>query len=251
MAVRSAPSARASVVPRRSGRFLLLVVDDVEFVSTLARELNPLQADVVVCPDSAESLLRVGSLRPDAVLAAADSRPVDSLTLVRVLRRASGTPVVVGVGNGDGPVAARVLAAGARACVARPYRPVEVLPILRSVGPPGLFAPEPALRVGALRLDPLAQEAGLNHARIRLPMRECLLLKLLMQNADRVVTREQIIATVWPDNGAGSSNTVNVHIQRLRSRLGDDPHESRIIQTVRKKGYRLVPPPNRRRTSTA
>jgi DNA-binding winged helix-turn-helix (wHTH) protein len=69
------------------------------------------------------------------------------------------------------------------------------------------------------------------------------------QEPGRLVTREQITAAVWPANGAGSSNTVTVHIQRLRTRLGDDLHPARIIQTVRKKGYRLVPPPRRSRTA--
>jgi DNA-binding response OmpR family regulator len=189
-------------------------------------------------------------LKPHAVLAAAGVQPVDSATLVRVLRQASGIPVVVGVGDGDGAAAAGVLAAGATACVARPYRPFEVLPILRSIGPESLIAAEPTIQVGGLRLDPMAQEAYLNGERVHVPMRECLLLQLLMRNADRVVTREQIIAAVWPASGAGSSNTVNVHIQRLQARLGDDPHNSRIIQTVRKKGYRLVPPPRRKRSGT-
>jgi DNA-binding response OmpR family regulator len=233
-----------------SDRFLLLVIDDPTFVGELGRALHAWQVDVVVCADSAEGLLKVGSLKPNAVLAAAALQPVDSPTLVRVLRRASGIPVVIGVGNDDGAAAAGVLAGGATACVARPYRPAEVLPILRSIGPKSLLAAEPALQVGGLRLDPMAQEAHLNNERVHLPMRECLLLQLLMQNADRVVTREQIVAAVWPDNGAGSSNTVNVHIQRLRARLGDDPHKSEIIQTVRKKGYRLVPPPRRKRSST-
>jgi DNA-binding response OmpR family regulator len=231
-------------------RFLLLVVDEAVFVDELGRELDARQVDVVVCPDSAEGLLKVGTLKPNAVLAAAELRPVDSPTFVRVLREASDIPIVIGVGNGDGSMAAGVLAAGATACVARPYRPVEVLPILRSIGPDSLVGTEPTIQVGGLRLDPTAQEAYLNNQRIYLPMRECLLLRLLMRNADRLVTREQIIAAVWPNNGAGSSNTVNVHIQRLRARLNDDPHNARIIQTVRKKGYRLVPPPRRKRSAT-
>ena len=231
-------------------RFVLLVVDEPEFVDELGRELGARHVDVVVCPDSAEGLLKVGTLKPNAVLAAADLRPVDSPTLVRVLRESSNIPVVIGVGDADGVIAAGVLAAGATTCVARPYRPAEVLPILRSIRPDSWLGSEPTIQVGGLRLDPTAQEAYLDGERIHLPMRECLLLQLLMRHADRLVTREQIIAAVWPTNGAGSSNTVNVHIQRLRARLGDDPHKSHIIHTVRKKGYRLVPPPRRKRSAT-
>jgi DNA-binding response OmpR family regulator len=72
-------------------------------------------------------------------------------------------------------------------------------------------------------------------------MRELRLLQLLMANADRVVTREQIREAVW--GGAPGSNTITVHVQRLRHRLGDDQENPQLILTVRGVGYRLVPPP--------
>lgn len=106
-----------------------------------------------------------------------------------------------------------------------------------------LVSPEPRpVRAGALRLDPTAQEAELHGRRVALPPRETRLLHLLMTNANHVVTREQIRETVWGGEENNSSNTITVHIQRLRARLGDDPD---IIQTVRRLGYRLVPPPRK------
>jgi DNA-binding response OmpR family regulator len=121
----------------------------------------------------------------------------------------------------------------------------EAVRVLHMVGPVPVEAPAPSarrpVRAGALRLDPAAQEAELHGRRIALPPRETRLLHLLMTNANHVVSREEIQETVW---GAGErpSNTITVHIQRLRSRLGEDPE---IIQTVRRLGYRLVPPPRR------
>jgi DNA-binding response OmpR family regulator len=76
---------------------------------------------------------------------------------------------------------------------------------------------------------------------IRMPLRELRLLQLLMVNADRVVTREQIRDTVW--GGVPGSNTITVHVQRLRHRLGDDQDDPRMILTARGVGYRLFPPP--------
>ena len=69
-------------------------------------------------------------------------------------------------------------------------------------------------------------------------MRELRLLQLLMAHADRVVTREQIRDSVW--GGVPGSNTITVHVQRLRQRLGDDQVDPRVILTVRGVGYRLV-----------
>ena len=103
-----------------------------------------------------------------------------------------------------------------------------------------LVSPEPRpVRAGGLRLDPAAQEAELHGRRIALPPREARLLHLLMSNANHVVTREQIRETVWGPDENNASNTITVHIQRLRARLGED---TGIIQTVRRLGYRLVPP---------
>jgi len=117
----------------------------------------------------------------------------------------------------------------------------EAVRVLRMVGPAAPAEPRP-VRAGALRLDPAAQEAELHGRRIPLPPRETRLLHLLMVNANHVVSREQIEETVWGAGERSSSNTVTVHIQRLRARLGEDPG---IIQTVRRLGYRLVPPPRR------
>jgi DNA-binding response OmpR family regulator len=71
-------------------------------------------------------------------------------------------------------------------------------------------------------------------------MREMRLLQLMMTQADRVVTREQIRDAVW--GGVPWSNTITVHVQRLRQRLGDDQDDPKLILTVRGVGYRLVPP---------
>ncbi len=61
-----------------------------------------------------------------------------------------------------------------------------------------------------------------------------------MRNADRTVTREQIMRHVWHSSDAMSTNTIAVHVKRLRARLGDE--DDKLIQTVRGVGYRLVTP---------
>jgi DNA-binding response OmpR family regulator len=229
-------------IPSTRQRSLLLIVDPDDTVAGIAEQIRAYDIDVVVCPDPVEALVRAGSLRPDAVLAAANLRPLDSATIVQVLTKRSGIPVVLGVGDDDGQFAAAALAAGAAACVARPYRPQEVLPILRAIRPDDVIT-EPPLEVGGLRLDPAALQVSLHGRSVRLPMREFRLLHLLMANAERVVTRERIRAEIWSSSTADTSNTVTVHIQRLRHRLGDDPTHPSIIQTVRGVGYRLDPPP--------
>ncbi|HEV8166319.1 MAG TPA: helix-turn-helix domain-containing protein, partial [Actinomycetota bacterium] len=67
------------------------------------------------------------------------------------------------------------------------------------------------------------------------------LLHLLMSRAERLVTRDEISARLWGGDQQ-RSNTITVHVRRLRERLGDDPHHPKVIQTVRGLGYRFIPP---------
>jgi DNA-binding response OmpR family regulator len=222
--------------------FLLLIADaDVDRASALADTLAEHQVTAIVCFDGAEALLAAGAEHPDAVLASATLPTLGGAAITRALAARTTIPVVIGIGNGDGPAAAEALAAGATACVAQPYRLRELLPILRAIRPEAMVEPQPPVEVGGLRLDPSSLEVHLHGRAVRMPMRELRLLHLLMAHAERVVTREQIRDSVW--GGVPGSNTITVHVQRLRQRLGDDQVDPRMILTVRGVGYRLVPPP--------
>jgi DNA-binding response OmpR family regulator len=211
---------------------------DPDIASKVAVELEDHSVRVITCTDGAEALLLAGAEHPDAVLAAANLPTISGAAFVRTLTSRSGIPVVLGVSEGDGVAAIEALAAGAAACVARPYRLSELLPLLLALRP--LEADGPILQAGTLRLDPASLSVHLRGEPVRLPMRELKLLQLLMSNADKVVTREQIHDAVW--GGVQNSNTVTVHVQRLRQRLGDDQHDPKLILTIRGVGYRLVPP---------
>jgi len=221
--------------------FLLLIADaDPDLAGRIGTELATHQVQAMVCTDGAEALLMAGVEHPDAVLAAARLPTLDGPDLARVLSSRTDIPVVLGIGDGDGAAAVRALSAGATACVAHPYRLRELLPILRAIRPDSVTTPQPALEVGGLRLDPGSMEVRLRGEAVRMPLRELRLLQLLMANAERVVTRDQIHEAVW--GGVPGSNTITVHVQRLRQRLGDDNHDPKVILTVRGVGYRLVPP---------
>jgi DNA-binding response OmpR family regulator len=230
-----------STVP---GVFVLLIADaDRGRAAQLADDLAEHRVQVIICGDGAGALIAVGAEQPDAVLAAAALPMIGGAALTRALAAHTTIPVVVGIGGEDGQAAVEALSAGAAACIAHPYRLKELLPILRAIRPERMAEVRPPLECGALRLDPGSMEVHLSGLLVRMPMREMQLLQLLMTHADRVVTREQIRNVVW--GGAAGSNSITVHIQRLRHRLGDDQVNPRLILTVRGVGYRLVPPPAR------
>jgi len=241
--------SEVGTVPQRAlsrrrirARFLLLVIEpDAESQELLSTHLPQWQIDVIVTQDPADGLLQAGALLPDAVLTAAEVPPMRGSAIARTLIQRANIPTLVGVGECDGPEASLALAAGATACVARPYRVAEIVPILSAISPDTAAEFQAVLQVGALRLDPNAHEVHLRGERVHMPLREFELLHLLMLHAGRVVTRRQINQLVW-SRGGGNSNTLSVHIRRIRKRLGEAAGAGPIIMSVRGMGYRLDPP---------
>ncbi|TMQ92219.1 response regulator transcription factor [Actinomadura soli] len=238
----SAPDGGPPAPPEPAHVPLLLVADPDE---TLGRELVLALAErgieVTVSTDGAQALLRTGSLHPDVVLLAAGISAVDPVTFVRAVRASLPIPVIIGVGANDADKAVQALAAGANVCVARPYRLPELLPLIQSIraeNTPADAGNQP-LTCGSIALDPVAHVVRIHGKTVHMPLREFELLHYMMLHADRVISRSQIQAHVWRSDKL-NTNTINVHIRRLREKLGDDPDNPNIILTVRGVGYRLT-----------
>jgi DNA-binding response OmpR family regulator len=207
----SRPSS--TVLPQVSNgwrpRFLLIIADpDLDAEGELVSELVRHHVDVEVCAGAADALVAAGTMRPDAVLVAAEPGDLTSTEVVRVLCKRTEIPVVVGIGDGQGDQAGAALSSGAAACVARPYRLNELIPIMKSIRPETIGTLEPPIKRGGLRLDPATLEVLLHGRSIRLPLREYELLRFFMVHADRVVTRHQIYDTVWGGPARDASNTL-------------------------------------------
>ena len=99
---------------------------------------------------------------------------------------------------------------------------------------------EPEIRHGELLIEESSYTATVRGRVLDLTYKEFELLKYLSQHPGRVFTREQLLQEVWGYDYFGGTRTVDVHVRRLRAKLGSE-HES-LIGTVRNVGYRLVPP---------
>ncbi|WP_405086889.1 response regulator transcription factor [Microbispora sp. NBC_01389] len=222
----------------RTAPMLLVADPDAGLVRQLSAAMQAEGVDVTGVPDGAQALLQAGALRPDAVLICASLPIVGPVDFVRAVRLARTVPVLLGIDlGGDAGQALRALEAGATACVARPYRVPELLPLVQAA-----FRQQDnhrtVLTIGDVELDVTAYQVKVGGRVVHLPLREFELLHYLMRNADRTVTREQIMRNVWHSTDGMSTNTIAVHVKRLRARLGDV--EDTMIQTVRGVGYRLV-----------
>ncbi|MFL1376728.1 winged helix-turn-helix transcriptional regulator [Nocardiopsis protaetiae] len=226
---------------------VLLVEPESEQSHQLVLSLSGHDVDITVCVDGAEALLRVGLLRPDTIVTSATPPEVDLETLVRVTRRATDIPILIGVGPGDSQRALRALAAGATACVNRPYRIPELAALLRG-SLPGMdgggslehvSGGGTSLRSGALELDALGHRLFVDGHPVDLALREFGIMDFLLRHHGRVVSREELWTEVWHKPLPPVNNTIAVHIRRLRHKLGDSEARPRFIHTVRGIGYRL------------
>jgi DNA-binding response OmpR family regulator len=112
--------------------------------------------------------------------------------------------------------------------------------VLRRTAEAGERRTEGATEVGEVRLDPARRTAVFRSEELELSRKEFDLLRLLIENAGSVVTRERLIDEVWDTNWFGSTKTLDVHVSGLRKKLGDDPNDPRYIHTVRGVGFRFA-----------
>ena len=126
---------------------------------------------------------------------------------------------------------------GADDYIVKPFSAREVMArvraVLRRATAPQSGDGDGPIKIGGLSLDTARHEAQLDGRAIELSRKEFELLKVLMENAGSVLTRETLIDEVWDMNWFGSTKTLDVHVSGLRKKLGDDPKEPRYIHTVR------------------
>jgi DNA-binding response OmpR family regulator len=192
------------------------------------------------------ALLEAGSR--DAVLVDARLDLAAAKSLCRLLASGGASAPVIAVVNEGGLVA--VTAEWRVDEILLPTAgPAEVdarLRLLTSRGAPGGPGSDGALRLGELVIDEATYMARLRGRPLDLTYKEFELLKYLAQHAGRVFTRAQLLQEVWGYDFFGGTRTVDVHVRRLRAKLGTE-HEQ-MIGTVRNVGYKFVQPPKPRDT---
>ena len=189
------------------------------------------------CRDGASALLEVGALAP-TVLVIADQieGSVSAAEVVATVRDHTEVPVLVGADPNNQATARRALALGGSAVITRPYDASAVIAFAgngRASGATG------ELVAGPLMVNALNHEVRLRGADVVLTRRELDVLVYLIRQRGRVASSEQICTAVW--GHPTRTNTVAVHIKRLRAKLGSDIEHGPLILTIRGAGYRLAP----------
>jgi two-component system OmpR family response regulator len=224
---------------------LLVVDDEATILQLLSGSLRFAGYDVVTAANGAEAVHAAATSRPDLVLLDVMMPDGDGFEVVQRLR-ASGrdVPVIFLTARDELPARITGLALGGDDYITKPFSLDEVLirisAVLRRTR--RSVAPAAVLRVGDLQLDEDLHEVRRGDTLIPLTPTEYRLLRFLMLNAGRVVSKGQILDHVWEYNPAGEGNVVEPCISYLRRKV--DQTEPRLIHTVRGVGYVLrIPPP--------
>jgi two-component system response regulator RegX3 len=224
-------------------RVSVLVVEDEEsFIDALTIGLNREGFDVAIARDGQEALDTFALGRFDVVLLDLMLPKMSGLDVCRAIRATSSVPIIIVSAKGEEVDMVLLLEIGADDYVTKPYRLRELVARIRAVlrRRQGHEQEEndEEIAQGNIRMDIDARRCYVDGTEIKLRKKEFALLRLLMENPGRVLTREVLIDRVWGSDYVGDTKTLDVHIKRLRTLIEDDPKNPTHISTVRGVGYR-------------
>jgi len=219
---------------------ILLVEDDDLLAAGIRDTLERALYAVEWVSDGAQALAALKSNTFDLVVLDLGLPKVDGVEVLRKVRGDGGTvPVIVLSARDTAPDRVLGLDAGADDYLIKPFDVDELLARVRAQQRRLRGAAVNVIEHGPLRLDPAALAVTFDGKPVVLQRREFMLLQRLLQSAGQVLSRAQLEEAVYGWDGGVESNSVDVHIHKLRKKLYPD-----VIRTVRGVGYIADPPPS-------
>lgn len=222
---------------------VLVVEDERDIAALIAYHLTREGYRVSTAASGGEALRAVASDHPDIVLLDLMLPDLSGYDVIQELRRQPGLeelPVVFLTARREEADRIRGLELGADDYVTKPFSPQELVlrvgTILRRVRAPAVAGSSRVLRAGEVEADLDAKRVAVSGRELTLTPTEYRLLTALMERRGRVQTRKQLLQSAWDVSADIETRTVDMHIQRLRHKLGD---AGDLIETARGFGYRF------------
>ena len=221
---------------------ILVVEDEPTLRETLAYQLEQEGYRIVTAADGREALEQFRSEGPDLVLLDLMLPGRNGLQICQDIRTQSAVPIVMLTAKGDTIDVVQGLEAGADDYVTKPFKPVELVARVRAQLRRGETGQAENLAIGDVQIDVPAHQVTRDGVPIALTPLEFDLLVALARKPRQVFTRELLLEQVWGYRHAADTRLVNVHVQRLRSKIERDPEHPEIVVTVRGIGYKAGEP---------
>ncbi len=224
----------------------ILVVDDESSIrELLGMRLSAAGFDVVFATNTAEAVEQQAKTQPDLILLdinlpTGGSTLQDGIEVLRDIRTRSDVPIIMLTARDEDESEVASFDSGADNYIRKPINNFDLLlgRIKSRLRPRGNET-NTLISVGPLVIDVVGHEVRKNENTISLTPLEFELLKTLALNPKKVYSRKELLTEVWDFKFNGDARLVNVHVQRLRSKVEDDPADPKIVLTVRGMGYRV------------
>lgn len=216
---------------------ILVVEDDPSIRETTSLLLETFGHRVEAVADGMTALRHCRASLPDLVIVDVMLPQLDGISLTRTLRSESSVPILMLSARDQSVDVIAGLEAGADDYVTKPFEGAVLIARINSLVRRASLqeAAGTRLQIGNLVIDYQAMATMLNGDKVKLTATEFRLLKAFTDNLKQVLTRELLLELVWGYEFGGDTRMVDVHVQRLRSKIGPD-----LIETVRGTGYKLM-----------
>ncbi|MDP9161371.1 MAG: response regulator transcription factor [Acidobacteriota bacterium] len=223
---------------------ILVIDDDVELCSLVAEYLQPEGFEIEAVYDGKRGLAR--ALTEEHLIVVLDVMlpGLNGFDVLRQLRKSSKIPVLLLTARGEDVDRIVGLEIGADDYLPKPFNPRELVARIRAVlrrtregeNQAKTSIPE-VIRVGEVELDPATRSVRQKGKPVELTSVEFNLLQTLLLEAGRVVTREQLVDTVLGRKFSPFDRSIDMHVSKVRRKLGDSDSSSDLIKTIRGVGY--------------
>ena len=217
---------------------VLVVDDDASLAEMLMIVLRQEGFESRICSRGDLALDAFRDFRPDLVLLDVMLPGKDGIDVCKEIRAESGVPIVMLTAKGDTVDVVVGLETGADDYVVKPFKPKELVARIRARVRRFDASDHEALAIGDLAIDVAGHSVTRAGQQINLTPLEFDLLVALARKPRQVFTRELLLEQVWGYRHAADTRLVNVHVQRLRSKVEHDPENPEVVVTVRGVGYK-------------
>lgn len=221
---------------------ILVVEDDAKMVNLLRLYLEREGYTVVATYDGRSALEAAERTRPSLVILDLMLPHVDGIEVCKQLRASSEVPILMLTARVDEVDRLLGLSLGADDYVPKPFSPREVVARVKAIlRRASRQEPPKVLSHGELEMDVERHRVTVNGTEVHLTPIEFKLLQAFLESPERAFSREQLLNRIYAFHEVDVvDRTIDVHVGKLREKLGDDPASPRFIATVRGVGYKLL-----------
>ncbi|WP_146548035.1 response regulator transcription factor [Rummeliibacillus suwonensis] len=232
---------------------ILVVEDEVSIATLLQYNLKQAGYDVIIANDGLDGLHKAIEEKPDLILLDLMLPKLDGMEVCKELRmKKLDIPIIMLTAKDDEFDKVLGLELGADDYMTKPFSPREVMARVKAVlrrskvinnsQEAEQSSGEKSYHIGLLNVYPDRFEAFLDDKLLEFTPKEFELLLYLLENKNRVLTRDQLLSAVWHYDFAGDTRIVDVHISHLRDQIEENSRKPKFIKTIRGLGYKFEEP---------